>query len=368
MALRSRKIDDELKVKRVRLNEQTRKSRSSFVSARKSLPKYDKSKEVVIKITSSGKSVKSIKNHIDYISRNGNEKIIDKDGLEVQSNTDRKHLASQFIDFPESDKRETLNIVFSYHEASRKHLLEAIKSTIDNKYPDNYYVMAVHEDTNNPHCHVILKLENSKGKRINPNKKDLQDLRDNFSKELNKFGYKSKSTNYNLAKDKQHIKQLNNNYSQFVIKDYGNAPYQNRPNGKASFFVTYETQKGNDVTIWGKYLEREINKKSVEIGDTVSIKKQSKQTEKGKINNWDIGIIKKAIDKQTIKPISVRERIEAQKRANALLKPQTKVHPNTLPNSQKQSQPSLKSALDKIIQNKKDNEKQKSNKNREQDY
>ena len=114
----------------------------------------------------------------------------------------------------------------------------------------------------------------------------------------------------------------------------------------------------------GKYLEREINKKSVEIGDTVSIKKQSKQTEKGKINNWDIG----TIDKQTIKPMSVRERIEAQKRANALLKPQTRVHPNTLPNSQEQSQPSLKSALDKIIQNKKDNEKQKSNKNRAQDY
>ena len=76
----------------------------------------------------------------------GNEKIIDKDGLEMQSNTDRKHLSNQFIDVLESDKRETLNIVFSYHEAKREHLLEAIKNIIDNKYPDNYYAMAVHED------------------------------------------------------------------------------------------------------------------------------------------------------------------------------------------------------------------------------
>ena len=173
MALRSRKIKDELTPKKIYLDEKTKKLRSSFVSAKKSQPKYDKSKEVVIKITSSGKTVKGIKNHIDYISRNGNEKIIDKDGLEMQSNTDRKHLSNQFIDVLESDKRETLNIVFSYHKAKREHLLEAIKNTIDNKYPDNYYAMAVHEDTKNPHCHVILKLENSKEKRINPNKKRL---------------------------------------------------------------------------------------------------------------------------------------------------------------------------------------------------
>ena len=69
MALRSRKIKDELTPKKIYLDEKTKKLRSSFVSAKKSQPKYDKSKEVVIKITSSGKTVKSIKNHIDYISR-----------------------------------------------------------------------------------------------------------------------------------------------------------------------------------------------------------------------------------------------------------------------------------------------------------
>lgn len=80
-----------------------------------------------------------------------------------------------------------------------------------------------------------------------------------ISKELNKFGYQSKSTNYYSVKDKQHIKQLNN-YNQFVIKDYGNAPYQNKSHGKASFFVTYKTQKGNEVTIWGKCLMMQLLK------------------------------------------------------------------------------------------------------------
>lgn len=315
MALRSRKIKDELTPKKIYLDEKTKKLRSSFVSAKKSQPKCDKSKEVVIKITSSGKTVKSIKNHIDYISRNGNEKIIDKDGLEMQSNTDRKHLSNQFIDVLESDKRETLNIVFSYHEAKREHLLEAIKNTIDNKYPDNYYAMAVHEDTKNPHCHVILKLENSKGKRINPNKKDLQEFRDNFSKELNKFGYQSKSTNYYSDKDKQHIKQLNN-YNQFVIKDYGNAPYQNRSNGKASFFVTYETQKGNEVTLWGKGLKDAVTKNNIEKGDRVSISKQTKQTNTGKINQWQINIVQKHLEKDFNKSMTMRERIKLQQKMN----------------------------------------------------
>lgn len=245
----------------------------------------------------------------------GNEKIIDKDGLEMQSNTDRKHLSNQFIDVLESDKRETLNIVFSYHEAKREHLLEAITNTIDNKYPDNYYAMAVHEDTKNPHCHVILKLENSKGKRINPNKKDLQEFRDNFSKELNKFGYQSKSTNYYSDKDKQHIKQLNN-YNQFVIKDYGNAPYQNRSNGKASFFVTYETQKGNEVTLWGKGLKDEVTKNNIEKGDRVSIIKQTKQTNTGKINQWRINVIQKHLEKDFNKSMTMRERIKLQQKVN----------------------------------------------------
>lgn len=245
----------------------------------------------------------------------GNEKIIDKDGLEMQSSTDRKHLSNQFIDVLESDKRETLNIVFSYHEAKREHLLEAITNTIDNKYPDNYYAMAVLEDTKNPHCHVILKLENSKGKRINPNKKDLQEFRDNFSKELNKFGYQSKSTNYYSDKDKQHIKQLNN-YNQFVIKDYGNAPYQNRSNGKASFFVTYETQKGNEVTLWGKGLKDEVTKNNIEKGDIVSIIKQTKQTNTGKINQWRINVIQKHLEKDFNKSMTMRERIKLQQKVN----------------------------------------------------
>lgn len=362
----------------------------------------------------------------------GNEKIIDKDGLEMQSNTDRKHLSNQFNDVLESDKRETLNIVFSYHEAKREHLLEAITNTIDNKYPDNYYAMAVHEDTKNPHCHVILKLENSKGKRINPNKKDLQEFRDNFSKELNKFGYQSKSTNYYSDKDKQHIKQLNN-YNQFVIKNYGNAPYQNRSNGKASFFVTYETQKGNEVTLWGKGLKYEVTKNNIEKGDRVSIIKQTKQTNTGKINQWRINVIQKHLEKdfnksmtmreriklqqkvnnnpQVSKPkiiktsklkltirqqfetyqtqkkfnpietineqfrpkesklkLTVRQQIETQQKTNTLPKQQIEVQPDPLFNEHEQKQSSLRSALDRIIQSKKDNEKQKSNKKMDRDY
>lgn len=258
----------------------------------------------------------------------------------------------------------------------------------------------------------------------------MQEFRDNFSKKLNKFGYQSKSTNYYSDKDKQHIKQINN-YNQFVIKDYGNAPYQNSSNGKASFFITYETQKGNEVTLWGKGLKDEVTKNNIEKGDRVSIIKQTKQTNTGKINQWRINVIQKHLEKDFNKSMTMRERIrlqqktnnnpqvskpkiiktsklkltirlqveiyqtqkkfnpieqineqfrpkepnlkqtvrqkiETQQKENTLPKQQIEVQPDLLFNEQKQS--SLRSALDRIIQSKKDNEKQKSNKHKTTDY
>jgi len=62
----------------------------------------------------------------------------------------------------------------------------------------------------------------------------------------------------------------------------------------------------------------------------------------------------------------VRKQIETQQKANTLPKQQIEVQPDSLFNEQKQS--SLRSALYRIIQSKKDNEKQESNKKMDRDY
>lgn len=65
---------------------------------------------------------------------------------------------------------------------------------------------------------------------------------------------------------------------------------------------------------------------------------------------------------------TVRQQIETQQKANTLLKQQIEVQPDPLFNEHEQKQSSLRSALDRIIQSKKDNEKQKSNKKMDRDY
>ena len=38
--------------------------------------------------------------------------------------------------------------------------------TIEKHYPNNFFVAALHTDTNNPHCHICLKIRDNDGKRI----------------------------------------------------------------------------------------------------------------------------------------------------------------------------------------------------------
>lgn len=97
----------------------------------------------------------------------------------------------------------------------------AIK-TIKEKFPNNHFVLAIHNDTDNPHCHLDLKLVDSNGKRIKITPTYLKKLRDDFAKNLTELGYravnfprKNKNLTINTFKDSwngykaHHLKLLN---------------------------------------------------------------------------------------------------------------------------------------------------------------
>ena len=171
---------------------------------------YTKNTEVVVKLRSSSRNMKSIKNHIDYITRNGQIDFYlptteqDKSEAEYRigltageqfsapnSSKIRNLIKSQYEDFIDDDKeiRRTFNMIFSMKDYTGVNefgfdpqlVRKAAIHTIKKHYPNNFFVAALHTDTNNPHCHICLKIRDNDGKRIDIRKYDLIKLRQTFA-------------------------------------------------------------------------------------------------------------------------------------------------------------------------------------------
>lgn len=247
--------------------------------------------EVVVKITSGSKHYQAFSKHIDYISRDGNVELITNEYEAFLGNQEKLELKNIFrnegapIPQYNQEKRErkhTINMVFSmkeHEDVPQDKLKVAVIESLKKIYPDNLFVVAFHGDTDNPHCHVCLKVANKHGKRIHIKKADLANMRLQFAKELNKLGIDAKAT-FNekfrqyIAKEQEQDKS--NSISKlhyYEVLDYGKAPYKfaTDKNAKESFFVKYKTKKGI-TTIWGKDLERVIRQNQVVKGEFVKFR------------------------------------------------------------------------------------------------
>ena len=163
-------------------------------------------------------------------------------------------------------KRETLNLVFSMKDhklAPGNKIKTAATQVIKKKYPDNYFVIAVHNDTDNPHCHICLKISDNFGVRINPNKKDLADLRKSFTLELNRLGIEATAT----IKRRVGEREIKPHY--YEVVSFGEANYKFDENGEKSYYVQYKTGSGKLVDIWSKDLQRVIEENNIHTGEFV---------------------------------------------------------------------------------------------------
>lgn len=276
-------FDDEWRAKRV--FEKTKKIQSSTGAYRlkNKFKNYfnngSKNTEVLVKITGSSSSFEKMKSHLKYISRNGELELISSDGEIYKGKDELKEACEsydRFVKIPRQseinklglkEKRETINLVFSMKDHSlaptNKIKIAAIRA-IKNYYPENHFLLAAHNDTDNPHCHICLKMTDNFGKRINPNKNDLADLRKSFALELNKLGVEAKATmrqrSYSLNKEeaKQHY---------YEIVSFGEANYKFQDDAEPSYYVKYKTKNGKIVDIWSKDLERVIIENKIHVGE-----------------------------------------------------------------------------------------------------
>ena len=281
--------EDIFKAKRV-IKRFEAKQKSTYVyniKSKKSISYSNKknSKEVVVKITGSAKDFEGLKGHIKYISRNGDIELLSSDNEIFTGKNDLKNAVANFnsgdkiptknelFTNAKKPKRETLNFVFSMRDhlqAPANKIQEAAVKILKEKFPDNYFLAAIHNDTDNPHCHICLKITDAHGKRINPKKSDLDDLRKNFALELNRMNIDATATirkKFKICKDGKIIDEPEIKSHHYEVTGFGEAPYKFNSDNEQSYYVNYKTPTGKIVTIWSKDLKKVVEKNEINVGE-----------------------------------------------------------------------------------------------------
>lgn len=329
--------EDELKAKRVFSKiEQNSKSTFAYKKRINSKPiqkNTPRGKEVVIRITGNSKTFEKWSDHFKYNTRNNELEIYDQ-GSNVYEGKKEQNSFKDYYNFDlaiprkndnRKEIREVLHFVFSMkeHESTPKEkLLKAALQTINEKYPNNQAYFVYHSDTDNPHIHCDLKIKSIEGFRIDVKKADLEDMRKIFSKHLNDLGieaYATRKWKRNLSQEKilnpQNLKEVKSNIKNkhFEVVDFGKSNYKFEENGKASYFVSYQSSKDHVTTIWSKELEKLVKSNNLKKGEFAKfkiiskepfetvIRKVDKATKKRIIytktsykNVWDISIMGRA--------------------------------------------------------------------------
>lgn len=162
-----------------------------------------RSPEVMVKVTSrnnAGKGMMTIRNHLDYISRNGKVQLEDHEGRLLHGRVDVNDIKKDWAaDIPEiSHRRETMNVMFSMKKGTPSYeVKEAVRAYLTEEFGGKYeYLFALHTDTDNPHVHVVIKMSpiRKKDKRLNPRRNDLQRWREGFAENLRKLGIDANAT------------------------------------------------------------------------------------------------------------------------------------------------------------------------------
>lgn len=157
-------------------------------------------RQVMVKITGASKNVKSMKRHMDYLSREGELALTDQDGNPVQGDDALKRLAWAWENTgpkldEKTDRKEAFHIVFSMPEGTdARALAAAVKATAGVEFAGYPWAMVQHFDEPQVHAHLLVKAEALDGRRLNPRKADLQRWRERFAHELRERGVEAEAT------------------------------------------------------------------------------------------------------------------------------------------------------------------------------
>jgi len=155
--------------------------------------------EVMVKISGGGKDLRSIKAHLDYVTRNGAIELEDEQGQVHQGKEEvrgvRDDWRGSVIPHENGTRREAFNIVLSMPPGTdRAAVKNAARAFAAELFSNHQYVFAAHDDEKHPHVHLVVKAVDKEGVRLNPRKADLQHWRETFAEKLREQGIQANAT------------------------------------------------------------------------------------------------------------------------------------------------------------------------------
>lgn len=144
-------------------------------------------KQAVLKVTSYGKGGARVYAHFEYISRQFNLPLEDQNGVLLSTSNEAQGLLSdwQAIYFDSrKNSRDTMHLMMSAPPLTCRETFHAItRQFLHNEFGGTHdYVFVAHHDTEHPHVHSVICLRSVQGKKLDPRKKFLNELRKNFAK------------------------------------------------------------------------------------------------------------------------------------------------------------------------------------------
>ena len=158
--------------------------------------------EVMVKVTGRTRDPDHLRAHLDYISRNGELEMEDRDGALITGRSAVKELAEDWSDVALDDKRRrttapfSLSVVLSMPaETDPATVRDAARAFAREVFADRFdYVFALHTDALHPHVHLAVQAFGDAGERLNPKKADLELWRQVFAQALRDRGVEAEAT------------------------------------------------------------------------------------------------------------------------------------------------------------------------------
>jgi len=148
--------------------------------------------QAVLKVSSYSHGQGRAGAHLSYIARNGDLEVEDPQGNHLQDPEEFKERMDDWaMDFDtRKDSRDTVNIILS---APKKSELGAVEDSVrafakKTFGQTNDYLFAIHNDTEHPHGHLMVKMRGYDGEKLNPGRKDLREWRSLFAEILREHG------------------------------------------------------------------------------------------------------------------------------------------------------------------------------------
>lgn len=158
--------------------------------------------EVMVKVTGRTRDPGHLRAHLDYISRNGELEVEDRDGAVITGQSAVRELADDWSAIALADSRRRVTTPFSVSvvlsmpaNTDPATVRDAARAFAREVFADRFdYVFALHTDAQHPHVHLAVRALGDQGERLNPKKADLETWRQIFAQALRDRGVEAEAT------------------------------------------------------------------------------------------------------------------------------------------------------------------------------